>query len=252
VRLWRDRRDWRRWAQVVAAACVVTAASYWLFPEAPIFFGILHCIAAASLIGVPFVEAPVAATLLAAALAFSAPLLFAAPVFDAKVFWWTGLSTFTPASNDYRPLLPWLGFVLLGVAAAARRPSSGASRHLRPQGEKEDTPAGRSEAGRAPLAFLGRHSLAFYLIHQPILFGALALIGPQAAPVDEAAFTAKCVDQCVASGAGGARCQASCVCFIDRAKAAGRWTALTAGGLSEAQKTATREDAAACYAESER
>ena len=116
--LWRDPRYWRRWAQVAAGAGAITLVSFQMFPQAPIFFGILHCIALSSLIALPFVEAPVALTLAAAALALAAPSLFASAAFDPKALWWTGLETVTPASNDFRPLLPWLGFVLLGVAGA--------------------------------------------------------------------------------------------------------------------------------------
>jgi len=234
--LWRDPRYWRRWGRIAAAAAgAVTLASLWLFPEAPIWFGILHCIALSSLIALPFVEAPVVAAVLAAALALAAPLA-ASHAFDAPLWLWTGLSATTPASNDYRPLLPWLGFVLLGVALA-RLPLPARA---------------KGEASR-PLAVLGRHSLAFYLIHQPILYGALALIGPQAAPsMEEAAFRAQCVAQCSLSDATPGRCEASCGCVLARAKAAGRWPALVSGALTAAQKTATHDDAVSCYAETAR
>ncbi|MBB4199426.1 hypothetical protein CCR94_20210 [Rhodoblastus sphagnicola] len=239
VALWRDPHYWRRWGQVAAAAGAITLVSFQLFPDAPIFFGILHCIALSSLFALPLVEAPVAAILGAAALALAAPGFFAAPVFDAKLFWWTGLSTFQPASQDYRPLLPWLGFLLLGVAAA-RRP-------LPARAEREP-----NRRLIAPFAWLGRHSLAFYLIHQPLLYGALALIGPQATATDEAAFTAQCVAQCYASGASDSLCETSCACVVSRAKAAGHWRALVSGALSDAQKAQTHDDAVACYADSAR
>jgi uncharacterized membrane protein len=66
---------------------------------------------------------------------------------------------------DYRPLLPWFGVVLLGIAAgnflyAGRKPSGGA------------TPA-----PVRPLAFIGRHTLFIYLVHQPVLLAALAALG---------------------------------------------------------------------------
>jgi uncharacterized membrane protein len=242
--LWRDARYWRRWAQIAAGAGAITLVSFQLFPDAPIFFGILHCIALSSLIALPFVEAPAVLTLSAAALALAAPALFVAPVFDAKIFWWTGLSTITPSSNDYRPLLPWLGFVLLGVAAA--KAQAGARLSLSPRTRE----AGSASRVARPLVFLGRHSLAFYLIHQPILYGALALIGPQAAPsLDRAGFMAQCVAQCSASDAPVSVCESACACVVARAKAAGRWRALVSGTLDGAQKAQAHEDAVACYAD---
>jgi len=252
--LWRDPRHWRRWGQVVAAAGAVTLASYRLFPEAPIFFGILHCIALSGLIALALVEAPAAAIFSAAALALFAPSLFAAPVFDAKVLWWTGLSTFQPASNDYRPLLPWLGFMLLGMGAANLRGRVLASAIAPPHGLAPRLPPSPRHGGErqprrafARLAVLGRHSLAFYLLHQPILYGALALVGPQTAPMDEAVFLSQCAAQCIGSGADAARCEASCACFLHRAQVSGQWRALARGELTESEKSAARDAAAACY-----
>ena len=56
--LWRSAKFWRRWAEIVLAASAISAVSFWLFPTTPIFFGILHCIALASLFALPFVAAP--------------------------------------------------------------------------------------------------------------------------------------------------------------------------------------------------
>ena len=54
------RRDafLKRLALIVGAAALVTAASYAIDPAEPILFGILHCIAVASLIAALFVAAP--------------------------------------------------------------------------------------------------------------------------------------------------------------------------------------------------
>lgn len=68
---------------------------------------------------------------------------------------------------DYRPLLPWFGVVLLGVAFG----NAVYGREKRPV-EVRSTPA----AAR-PLGFLGRHSLLIYLIHQPIMVAILAALG---------------------------------------------------------------------------
>ena len=52
------RAFWRRLAIVAGAAALVTAGSFVFAPSEPITFGILHCIAVASLLAWPFVIAP--------------------------------------------------------------------------------------------------------------------------------------------------------------------------------------------------
>ena len=234
--LWRSRPFWRRWAEVAGAAAAISAISYVLFPDTPIFFGILHCIAASSLIGLALVEAPAALVLGSALATGAAPLLFAGAFFDAPALWWTGLSTFEPISNDFRPLLPWLGCFLAGLALAKFVPGlAGAS-----------SGAKKSNA----LAFLGRHSLAFYLIHQPLLFGLFMLVGLFVAPEpDEVDFVAQCAAQCAASGVSDDFCANSCRCVVARAKQADYWTALAANQLTPAQRRQTHDDAVACYAD---
>ena len=151
--LLRSRGFWRRWAIIVAAAAAISAVSFRLFPQAPIFFGILHLIAAASLIAAPLVDAPAWLILALGALALAAPDFLAGPFFNAKIFWWTGLGTFEPPSNDYQPLFPWLGVVLLrrwrlGEAPVLHRAGQTAQRRRR----------GPSVLPRIA-AFFGRRSL---------------------------------------------------------------------------------------------
>lgn len=151
-------RFWRRLAVVTGAALLVSLATWLVFPAAFVFFGILHCIAAASLLTLPFLFLPWPATLLAAAAAWLAPEFARGAFFDAPQWQWTGFSTFEPLTNDYRPLFPWSGVMLLGAGGLGALRSYGALSWL-----AGETPA-RS------LVLLGRHSLLLYLAHQPLLF----------------------------------------------------------------------------------
>ena len=158
------RRPWlKRLAQIAAGAALVSAATYADNPDTYVFFGILHVIAAASILGLAFLRARVWLTLAFAALAFVAPHYLRSTVFDAPWLLWLGLSSAIPRSIDFEPVFPWIGPFLLGMAAA---------RAGLPQ---------RLAASRAPGALLrlmswpGRHSLAIYLIHQPVLFGLIWL-----------------------------------------------------------------------------
>ncbi|MBM3641913.1 MAG: DUF1624 domain-containing protein, partial [Alphaproteobacteria bacterium] len=140
---------WRRFAIIVAAAALVTAGTYVLFPSAYVFFGILHCIALASLIAVPFLLAPWPVALAGGVFFLAGAEFLASPSFNADWLQWIGLSTSEPLTQDWRPLFPWAGALLLGVAAG-KLP-------LPVYGERAGV---RGESGeRGSLPFLGRHSL---------------------------------------------------------------------------------------------
>jgi uncharacterized membrane protein len=168
-------RFWRRWGQVAAGALLVSAGSWWMFPHSWISFGVLHGIAAMLL--VVRALAPVAwrrpwLPWALATVALALPLLVAHPFFDTRATNWVGLVTHKPVTEDYVPLLPWLGVVWLGFglvrADLARRRAWLSAPLPRPL---------------APLAALGRWPLSFYLLHQPVLIGALTAVGWAAARI---------------------------------------------------------------------
>lgn len=195
---------WRRFAVIAGAAALVSAGTYAVFPNAWVFFGILHVIAAASLAALPFLHAPWIVTLAAGALALAAPWFIASPVFDSDWLMWLGLGTREPMTQDWRPFFPWVGALLIGVAAG-RKFSANLTKSV-----------GRSEQRNVALLFLGRHSLPVYLVHQPALFAlfsAIAFIYP--APDTPASFVAACETQCVAEGGIKAMCKATCACIDD-------------------------------------
>jgi uncharacterized membrane protein len=152
------RAFWTRFAKIAAAAVLVTLASIWFVPGGTIWFGILHAIAAASLLGLVALRLPWPVTLALAALIFAAGWGPRFPAFDPLWLVWTGLAESRPMMGDYVPLIPWAAPALAGIALAK------ALRIDRWQG------AAPNRALRV-LAFPGRHSLVIYLIHQPILIG---------------------------------------------------------------------------------
>lgn len=162
----------KRLALVAGAAALVTAGSWFAFPDSFIFFGILHCIAVSSVVALPFLRAPAWAAFAGAAVTFALPLAVASPALETMATWWLGLGEYPPVSNDYVPLFPWAGFVLVGIGLARLfAPRLDAARDWQP----------RTAPGRA-LVFAGRHSLVIYLTHQIVLLGLLIGLGQLLAP----------------------------------------------------------------------
>ncbi|CAN5318741.1 DUF1624 domain-containing protein [soil metagenome] len=208
----------RRLGVIVASAALVSLVTWLVFGPAFVFFGILHQIALASVLALPFLRLPAIVTLLAAAAILVIPALYASQFFDTPALWWVGLSTFVPETVDYVPVFPWFGMVLAGIAI----------------GELLVVPAGVGVLGHwrpanpvtKALAVAGRWSLAIYLVHQVVLFGlseaavaARNLLVP--APAVELAprtrFVGECLPSCTANPAvDAATCEARCGCVFDR------------------------------------
>ncbi|MET4635661.1 heparan-alpha-glucosaminide N-acetyltransferase [Kaistia defluvii] len=230
-----------RLAMIVAAAALVSVATYFVMPEGWIFFGILHQIALASVLGLAFLRLPPRLVFLAAIAIFALPFLYRSEVFAQPALWWVGLAPKPPGSFDYVPLFPWFGVVLAGMALAKLAISQGWDRRIaiwQP----------RFVLGRW-LAFGGRHSLAVYLIHQPVLyalfFALAAIVAPNGAERDA---RADCADRCVAVGKSAADCQSYCGCVFDDLNGKGLMAAFMARTLAEDQTLRLQETIAVCSA----
>src|SRR3984885_1063487 len=230
------RAFWRRLAIVAGAAALVTAGSLLFAPSELITFGILHCIAVASLLAGPFVTAPAWASLAIGLAAIAAPWLGRSTLFDSPWVLWFGLGEALPNTLDWRPLLPWAGVVFLGLGAA-RLP--GVLTWLK----RPD----RWRAESAParwIGFAGCHSLPIYLVHQPILIGLLAALtawGPLAPKADRSAFLASCQRACVAEGRAAEECATGCRCVadaVDRSGDADRLATVTPERRAELKRLA--------------
>lgn len=166
-------RFWKRWAQVAGAAVLVTAGSAVVFPNSFIYFGVLHGIAVMLVVvrltaGWGIWLLPLGA--LAIAAKFAAPALITAypalAVLNQPGPNLLGFINRLPITEDYVPLLPWLGVMWWGLAvgrwALVHRPTWLGSADAPPSGFKRR------------LVLLGRWSLSYYLLHQPVLLAAMA------------------------------------------------------------------------------
>ncbi len=152
---------WKRWAQIAGCAVLVSLGSAWMFPRSWISFGVLHSFA------VMLVLARLAAPLRTwlwplGLLCIVMPMAVQHPFFDTRWTNWVGLVTHKPVTEDYAPVLPWLGVMLWGLAAG-----QWLSR------ERPGWLAGPLPSPGRLLAALGRWALSFYMLHQPVLIGIL-------------------------------------------------------------------------------
>lgn len=197
----------KRLGLILAAALVITAATYVIVPDAFIFFGILHAIALGSVLGLLFLRVPPLLTLCVAAAIIAAPSFLRSSVFDTPLLWFVGLSETLPRSNDYVPLLPWAGALLSGIAVARLMADRDSYHWL-----------ASLPAGPAWLRWGGRHSLTVYIIHQPILVALIYLgsfVVPPPAPDLVGSYLNSCQPSCEAGGSTAAFCQAFCACTLN-------------------------------------
>lgn len=160
----------RRLGKLLLCAYAITAVSLVVAPDLVVTFGILHDIALTSVLLLPFLRGSRALGVGVAILAAVAPMVVS---IDSTSRWvtWTGLTPQLSPSLDVQPLLPGFAVSLAGLLLARtllQAPRVGtAVRDWRPRG-----------AAARPTAVLttwGRHTLAIYLVHQPVIFGALIL-----------------------------------------------------------------------------
>lgn len=170
-------RFWRRWVKVLACALLVTAGSWLMYPKTFIYFGVLHGMAVMLLVARATVGWGRGLWLAGGALIaiyFIAPVALptlASPewidALNSPALNWLGLITKKPVTEDYVPLLPWLGVMWWGVAAG----------NWLGKGLRAGRFSGLLPAALQPLVCLGRWSLSYYMLHQPVLIGALMLLG---------------------------------------------------------------------------
>ena len=157
-------RFWKRWGQIVFCAALVSGASWWTFGQRWIWFGVLHFVAVAQLLlrgAAHWGRVNLAFGVIV--LAMGTLLQFS--IFDTNALSWIGFAPNKPRTEDFVPLFPWLGVVLLGIGAADLWQQSDApwAHALRHSGAK----------GWRWITLLGRWPLTVYMLHQPLLFGAL-------------------------------------------------------------------------------
>jgi uncharacterized membrane protein len=148
----KDRVKWvivrKRFYKIGGWALVISVVTYILFPKHFVYFGILHCIAVSSVVGVFFVRLP-RWSLLVGLLMVISNVVFEPSLLPLSK--WMNVSPM-----DYIPFYPYFGIVLIGIFLES------VNFHR--------IPIKRSRLTR-PLEMMGQHSLKIYLIHRPVIYG---------------------------------------------------------------------------------
>ena len=147
----------------------ITIATALFLDSGFIVFGILHSIGFSIILALPLLNRS-AKTLAVAGVAFVAAGIFISNYsFNFPWLLWLGFVPQGFYTLDFFPLLPWFGVMLLGIAFGKTNYAN----------RERNFPApnwGKTILSK-PIEFLGRHSLAIYLIHQPLLIAFLYLSG---------------------------------------------------------------------------
>jgi len=239
----RWRSFWRREAVVAGAAILITIATWLVFKESFVYFGVLHAIAVTSLLALPFVLAPLWLTVAVAAVVVLLPVLYSDPFFDAPWTSWIGFWVKAPPTNDLVSVFPWLGIVLLGVIGARLLLASPAADRL--AAIQPDNRASRI------LSTMGRWSLVIYLVHQPILLGILfplaGVLHPEVG-ARESQFLASCHSTCEAGGTSLQLCVTYCQCGLQGVVDNDLWNAVYTGMVTAAEQSKLDETTRQCSA----
>ncbi len=159
----------RRGSILLGLGLIISIVTYFIFDRQYVRFGILHLLGTSIILAYPFLRfywwfnAIFGCILIAVGNCLS--------TFSIDYPWLIplGLRQWGISMVDYYPIFPWFGAVLLGIAAGNL---------IYFQGDRQFILEDYSSLFFINwLAFLGRHSLFIYLIHQPIIFALLVLTG---------------------------------------------------------------------------
>lgn len=148
----------KRLLQLAGCSLAITLFTYFTNPGSFIFFGILHFMFVASILGYFIIRKPWL-TLPLSVFMITLPLYYKRFIYMRPELIISGLSPIKPITEDFAPLFPWFGVVCAGGFVAWLIESK--------------LPVVKSQLNKLPYwnwtVKLGRHSLLFYMTHQMVL-----------------------------------------------------------------------------------
>ena len=147
----------KRFVQLSFFSALITVASYIIFPQTWIYFGVLHFITVASVMALLFVRLEWIALILGILIValFNLNIINMHWLYELA----KGVLHLPIRTEDLVPLTPWFGVVLIGIFIGEKR------LFLFPLPSNKFTEF---------IGLLGKHSLVIYLVHQPLFFGIIA------------------------------------------------------------------------------
>jgi len=153
------KKVWKHTAKLTVVSVVISIGSYFIFPEQWIYFGVIHFVTIATLVSLAFLNRPYLALILGVGIIVSYILGYFH--FDPILVYSVEHFSIPKYTVDVVSFTPWFGTVLIGMFLMHKK--------LFGIAIKENKTGQR-------VAFLGKHSLIIYLLHQPILFGVFNII----------------------------------------------------------------------------
>ena len=148
----------KRFVQLFSLSLLISIATFFLFPQTWIYFGVLHFMSLSMFIGLIFVKRPKLSLFLGLLLWYTYANDYI-PMYD--FYNWLSATTGLPRQSEDRVFfVPWLAPMFIGIFA----------------GYYKLLPKMRSRKSFTFIYFLGRNALAVYMIHQPIFFAAIYIL----------------------------------------------------------------------------
>ena len=143
----------------------ITVVTWFFAPKSAIIFGTLHLIGLSIILAPLFFRFSVKNIYIGAAIILAGLLIQGINGDPALTI--IGIHAQDFSTLDYKPLIPWFGYFLAGLAFSA---------FMYPNGKERS----RLKSVKIPapefIQLIGRHSLIIYLVHQPVIILLLSLI----------------------------------------------------------------------------
>lgn len=157
-----------RGSWIFSLGMILTSITLIIIPDKPILFGALHCIGLSIILSIPFLKFKSYNIIFASIIILIGFIVGSIPVENPSLlhlvigFHKAGIWNYT---IDYFPLLPWFGVILVGIALGDILYKDNKRKFKIPNLSKYKP--------ITIFSWLGQRSLIVYLLHQPIITGAL-------------------------------------------------------------------------------